>query len=33
MMCSTAIEKYIYSRITSGAQRLGGQSRDNLSNT
>src|ERR1035438_1542428 len=33
MMCLTAIEKYIYSRITSSAQRLGHKSRDNLSKT
>ncbi len=33
MMCLTAIEKYIYSRTTSSAQRLGRKSRDNLSKT
>jgi hypothetical protein len=32
-MCLTAIEKYIYWRITSSAQGLGHKSRDNLSKT
>src|SRR6185312_11206328 len=33
MMNLIAIEKYIYRRDQSGAQRLGHKSRDNLSNT